>query len=452
MLDVSGFILHRILSDPKAGLEIWPKIKVPYFDAAYSSIVSTINKFYVKYNSLPSFEDLDAFIRAGHIKDNLQALQNLEVPEDVELEVLFDALQNAYTQKEALSKLDDYLDNIIMMDCEEMKEQLVDIALYLEEKTKSSEHVYTMADMTVFDQEELGSRVPLGLNNTFDAHIGGTALTELILIGGKKGTGKSVVSVNVAINQYEMGNVCPIFTIEMRAREVYNRAIGAMAEVSATRLRKGCPTEDDLVKIAKVRANMFVDADEAYTEFLRDRNFDKFDQELLRNHRLKPDNQIIIVDNQQLTLADIDFNLQRLKTQFGDKLKVAVVDYVNQIDIEDMYDWKSQISLSKGLKNLARKYEIVMVAPYQIDDKGVARFAKGLLDAPDVAIILEKHEHAIAFETEKIRNAPPLNFASVCNWDTLKIKPQDAIIEAPEVEEKTSKKPKSKSNSSEDLQ
>jgi replicative DNA helicase len=141
--------------------------------------------------------------------------------------------------------------------------------------------------------------------------------------------------------------------------------------------------------------------------------------------------------------------LQRLKTQFGDKLKVAVVDYVNQIDIEDMYDWKSQISLSKGLKNLARKYEIVMVAPYQIDDKGVARFAKGLLDAPDVAIILEKHEHAVAFETEKIRNAPPLNFASVCNWDTLKIKPQDAIIEAPEVEEITSKKPKP--NSSEDL-
>jgi replicative DNA helicase len=446
VLDVSGFILHRILSDPKAGLEIWPKIKVPYFDAAYSSIVSTIGKFYVKYNTLPSFEDLDTFTRAGHIKDHLQALQNLEVPEDVELDVLFDALQNAYTQKEALSKLNTYLDDIVMMDCEEIKEQLVDIALYLEEKTKSSEHIYTMADMTVFDQAELGSRVPLGLNNTFDAHIGGNALTELVLIGGKKGTGKSVVSVNVAINQYNMGNVCPIFTIEMRAREVYNRCISAMAGVSATRMRKGCPTEEDLVKIAKVRANMFEEADSVYTEFLETKNFDKMELDLLRNYRLKPDNQIIIVDNQQLSLADIDFNLQRLKTQFGDKLKVAVVDYVNQIDIEDMYDWKSQISLSKGLKNLARKYEIVMVAPYQIDDKGEARFARGLLDAPDVAIVLEKHENAIAFETQKIRNAPPLNFASVCDWDTLSIKPTDAIIEMPEAEVKEKAKPKKGSN------
>jgi replicative DNA helicase len=219
-----------------------------------------------------------------------------------------------------------------------------------------------------------------------------------------------------------------------------------MAGVSATRMRKGCPTEEDLVKIAKVRANMFEEADSVYTEFLETKNFDKMELDLLRNYRLKPDNQIIIVDNQQLSLADIDFNLQRLKTQFGDKLKVAVVDYVNQIDIEDMYDWKSQISLSKGLKNLARKYEIVMVAPYQIDDKGEARFARGLLDAPDVAIVLEKHENAIAFETQKIRNAPPLNFASVCDWDTLSIKPTDAIIEMPEAEVKEKAKPKKGSN------
>jgi len=439
VLDVSGILLHKILANPDEGLEVWPKLRLTYLDAAYTSIASAIQRHYTKYSNIPSFEDLSLSTRNAQLLDNLVALKNLEIPEDVELELLLDTVINNYTQKEALHKVDELLDNITMMDSEEMKESIVGIAVYLEEKTQTSETVVTMADMYVFDEHELKSRVPLGLNNTFDAHLGGIALTELVLVGGKKGTGKSVVSVNVAINQYEQGNVCPIFTIEMRAREVYNRCLSALANVSATRIRKGCPTEQDLLKLAKIRANMFEDSEDTYNKYIQDKNFAKFEIELARDHRLKQDNQIIIIDNQQLSLADIDFNLQRLKTQFGDKLKVAVVDYVNQIDIEDIYNWKSQITLSKGLKSLARKYEIVMVAPYQIDDTGNARFAKGLLDAPDVAFILEQHNDAISFESVKLRNAPLLNFASVCNWDTLRIEGRDAIIEVEENE--TSKKP-----------
>ena len=138
---------------------------------------------------------------------------------------------------------------------------------------------------------------------------------------------------------------------------------------------------------------------------------------------------MIIVDDRDLTLSSIDLHIGKAKAKFGDKLKVVVVDYINQIVLEgtDQYDWKPQIEISKKLKNLARKYEIVMVSPYQIDATGEARFAKGILDAADIALTMEAHDketNAISFETTKIRGGKEMAFTCPIDWDTLRISPQ----------------------------
>ena len=138
---------------------------------------------------------------------------------------------------------------------------------------------------------------------------------------------------------------------------------------------------------------------------------------------------MIIVDDRDLTLSSIDLHIGKAKAKFGDKLKVVVVDYINQIVLEgtDQYDWKPQIEISKKLKNLARKYEIVMVSPYQIDASGEARFAKGILDAADIALTMEAHDketNAISFETTKIRGGKEMAFTCPIDWDTLRISPQ----------------------------
>jgi hypothetical protein len=119
------------------------------------------------------------------------------------------------------------------------------------------------------------------------------------------------------------------------------------------------------------------------------------------------------------------------------------VDYVNQIVVEgmDQFEWKTQVVVSKRLKELARKHEVVMVTPYQIDATGEARFAKGLLDAADIAMTLKAHEGAISFNTTKIRGGPSMQFASPINWSTLKLS-SDAI-DPPKSEEKE-KKPRIK--------
>ena len=129
-------------------------------------------------------------------------------------------------------------------------------------------------------------------------------------------------------------------------------------------------------------------------------------------------------------MADIDLNITKFKMQFGDKLKVVVVDYVNQIQTPDIFDWKNQISMSKGLKALARKHDIVMVTPYQTDTSGEARFAKGLLDAADVAANLEANDDFITFTSTKTRNIAPFQFNAPINWDTFALSPTDAIIES----------------------
>lgn len=437
--DVSGIVLYKLLDNPHEALEIFPKLKPSFFGVGYANIYTAISKFYIKHSSLPSFYDLLLVSRDGLTSNSIKSLQELEVPEDIDWLILVGALIDQFTQEETLTKLDQFLDNITSMDTQEIKQKLTDIVFHLEEKTHVAEEVYLVSDLTLEEDEELGSRVPLGINNTFDALTGGIALSELILIGGERGSGKSIVAVNILNNQYKLGNTSAIFTIEMRAQEIYWRILSSLAQVRFSAIRKSSLNTTEINRVAKVLKGMYVDSTELYEKFSKDGNFKEFEKALSSTKALTPDNQMIIIDNQNLSLADIDMNIQKLKSQAGDKLKVVIVDYVNQIEIEDIYAWQSQINLSKGLKKLARKYNIVMVAPYQIDKTGEARFAKGLLDAVDMAITLKTGKDYIAFETTKTRNIPPTKFASKMDWETLSLSCQDAEIEEASSEEESTK-------------
>jgi replicative DNA helicase len=273
------------------------------------------------------------------------------------------------------------------------------------------------------------------------------ARQELILIGGKRGSGKSITSSNIFINQYENGNSSIYFSIEMTAYEVMERNLSILANVDLQRLKQNKLTDDEVLKVVKARAGMFQESDQTVLDFLRHRDRFKFEEQLVRNHQLKPDNQMIIVDDRDLTISSIDLHIGKAKAKFGDKLQVVVVDYLNQIVIEgaDMYDWKPQIEVSKKLKNLARKYEVVLVSPYQIDATGEARFAKGILDAADIALVMEAHDkssNAISFETTKIRGGKEMKFTSPIDWETLRISPQS--IDKPQEKETIKKAGKKK--------
>lgn len=453
-MDCSAIVLNKLLLE--RNLDIWAKLKLAFLDSAYSSLYSAISRHYDKYSAVPSFEELELEARDSSWTRTLAAIKLIDEP-DISAEVALDALLDQYTQNQTITLLDKFVDKLPIYDSAEIKENLSNIVLQLDEKTLTTEGVYSMADIMLFkNSEDLArDRVFLGLNNQFDSVLGGVARQELILIGGKRGSGKSITASNIVTNQYEMGNSSVIFTIEMIAHEVHERNFAILADVPYMALKQGTLTQEDYLKVIKTRAAMFEDSDDLVQEYLVHRDRFKFESTLVREKNLKPDNQIIIIDDRALTLSSIDLHLGKLKARFGDKLKVCVVDYLNQIifgeDRDNKYDWKVQTEVSGGLKNLARKHDVVMVSPYQIDASGEARFAKGILDAADIAMIMEAHDkekRAVSYDTTKIRGGPPMQFTSPINWDTLRISPNS--IEKPEAKEviKRAKKQPEKSEES----
>lgn len=451
-MDCSAIVLNKLLTE--RSLDIWSRLKLVFLDPAFSSLYSAVKKYYDNYSAIPSFDELELTLREGPALRTLATLKLADNP-DISSEVALNALIDQYTQNETIKLLDKFIDKLPVYDSQEIKENLAAMVLTLDDKTLTTEGVYNMADIMLFkNAEELArDRIHLGFNNTFDATLAGVARQELILIGGKRGSGKSICSSNIAISQYESGNTSVIFSIEMIAHEVLERNLSILADVSHQNLKQNRLTEHELLRVVKARAGMFDNSDDLVEGFKTHRDKIKFEQALVREKRLKPDNQMIIIDDRALTLTSLDLHLGKLKAKFGDKLTVAVVDYLNQIVVEgaSQFDWQPQIVISKKLKELARKYDLVMVSPYQIDATGEARFAKGILDAADIALVMEAHEKdkgALTFSTTKIRGGREMTFTSPINWDSLRISPHD--IEAPEKKETIKRASKKKEAAKQD--
>lgn len=448
-MDIGAIVLHKLLNEQS--LDAWAKLKLAYLDPSYSSLYTAINKYYSKYNCIPSFNDLELTTRDTPLNRAISSLKDLEVP-DVDMDLALDALIDSYTQNETLKLLDKFVEGITLFSTQEVKDQLSNIVMKLDEKTHSSETVIPMDSVSFFqsDEDKDHIRFPLGISNVFDSTLGGAYRQEFIMLGGKRGSGKSIVCSNLCKNQIDLGNSVPYFTIEMTGKETLDRHMAISAGVSHSKIRQNQLEFTDIIKLVRVRADMFQDAEHLVDEFLEHKDRFKFETELRRTKVLK-DSQLIIIDDRELTLPAIDLHLQKLKAQFGDKLKLGVIDYINQIVVPgnegDMYDWTTQVFISKKLKEFARKYDMCIVSPYQIDDNGGTRFAKGLLDAADIALLLDAHtkeDSAISFETTKIRGGSPIRFTSGIDWDSLRIDP----VEIPTPSKKLEKKEKEKSHSS----
>lgn len=419
---------------------MWAKLKISFIDPAYSSVYAAISRHYNDYNKLPSFEDLEVSLREGATSKAVATLKLVDTQE-IDSDVAIDALIDNYTQNETIKLLDRFVDKLPIYDTQEIKDNLSNIVLTLDEKTLTTEGVFSMNDILLFqqDDERARNRVFLGLNNTFDAVLNGVARQELILIGGRRGSGKSISVVNLMVNQFEMGNSSLYFSIEMTGYETLERTMSILANVNHQNLKQNKLTDDEVLRLVKSRAAMFSNADDLVLEFMKNKDRFKFEQRLVHEKTLKPDNQMVIIDDRALSLTSIDLHISKFKAKFGDKLTTVIVDYLNQVQLDgtfNQFEWQPQVIISKKLKEIARKYDVVMVSPYQIDASGEARFAKGILDAADIALVMTAHDKdtgALTFETTKIRGGREMKFTSPIDWDTLRISPNS--IDTPEKKE-----------------
>ena len=435
-MNISSVLLKQVIAN--SDIDTWGDCLQHYFPSEYHSIHSAISRYVTDYGRLPAFDDLQLSVRDPALRDKFSAIETIELIE-IEPDILLEYLKNEYTQVEIMSQLEKYLENSIAMEAaKENIDSLQNIVLDLETKIDLRDPEENMQKMQLFDSTaDMERSISLGLNSEYDSFTKFSP-TDMVLIGGRRGAGKSFTCSNIASNTFDEGDSVIYFTIEMTARQIMQRCCSVSTGVPINALRNRNLSIGEWQLVAEWWSNRFEDGEHAFREYLEHRDFDKYHSELT----VKPlrEKQLDVVYNPTLTLGNIRTELDKKVSQI--KPKVVIVDYVNQVKRAAVsnsrmgqYDWTEQIEVSKSLKAMAQDYNVVMVSPYQTDTTGEARFAKGILDSADAAFSLNPHlkeDNIITFSCVKMRNGEETDFTSKMDWATLRIGPETGKIQTEE--------------------
>ena len=430
-MNISSALIKQIIALQDS--DTWSLLRRDYLPSSYHRIFVEVTKHQERYHELPSFDDLRLSIRDANTKEKVLAIEAVEV--DVDAHTLLEYLKNEYTQRLILNSLDVYIDNTVAFaDASESVQALHDIILDVEDKVDTKPPAESMQRISLFEpEEELSKYVALGLNEEYDHKIKFSPI-DLILVGGKRGAGKSLTCANVANSIYNTGKSIIYFTIEMDAVQTLQRICSVATGVSFSRLKTKNLSITEWEKVVVWWASRFHESNEVLESYKSHRDFDKFHIELTTKCKLNPSHQIDIVYDPSLTLSKIRSELDKKVVPLN--IGIIIVDYLNQVKRSHtpsragQYDWAEQIEVSKAFKSMAQEYKVPFFSPYQTDATGEARFAKGILDAADAAFALDAHtpeDGCITFDCVKMRNNPMDSFTSTVNWDNLQMGPETAI-------------------------
>ena len=430
-MNISSALIKQCIAT--ADFETWSYLRKEYLPAEYHTLYGQIDKHCETFHSFPSFDDLKLSIRHAPTRDKVFAIEAVEV--DVDAGALLEYLKNEFTQKEILNSLDAYIDNsVVFSSAEESVQELHQIVLDIEDKVDLEVPQESMQRIELFEpEEEISKYVGLGLNADYDHEIKFSP-RDLVLVGGKRGSGKSLTCANIANNVFQSGRSAIYFTIEMDSRSILQRCCSIATGVPYSRLRTQNLGVTEWEKVAGWWASRFQQGQERLKEYKEKRDFQEFHRVLTTQHELLPTQQLDVVYDPGLTLAKIRAELDKKVNRID--AGVVIVDYINQVKRSTIpsrggqYDWTEQMEVSKALKAMAQEYECTVFSPYQTDATGEARFAKGILDAADAAYALEtwdQEDECITFNCVKMRAASMKSFTSVMDWESLKMGPDTAL-------------------------
>lgn len=195
------------------------------------------------------------------------------------------------------------------------------------------------------------SGLPTGLND-LDVKMGGLQRSDLIILAGRPGMGKTSLATNIAFNvarSYEevidnsgarktaAGGIVAFFSLEMSSEQLATRVISEQAEVSSSSIRRGA-----------------IDAGEF--ERLVDR----------RRHMGRV--PLYIDQTGALTIGQLAARARRLKRQRG--LDLIVVDYIQLMQSNTRRVAQNRVQevteITTGLKALAKELNVPIVALSQL--------------------------------------------------------------------------------------
>ena len=429
-MNIASALIRQVLT--LGDFETWSVTHKHYLPSEYHSLYQVIDKHCSTFHKLPTIDDLKLEIRDSGTRDKLYAVEAVEI--DSAPDMLLEYLKNEYTQKQILDSLEDFVDNSVAFEnAQESVDHLHQIVLDIENRVDLDDPQESMQRIDLFEPEEdIAKYIPLGLNAEYDL-ITQFSPRDLVMVGGKRGAGKSVICANIANNVIASGKSAMYFTIEMDSRDIIQRCCSIATNVPFSRLRTKNLSITEWETVATWWSERFVLGQDRLKEYKQHRDFDKF-HDKLKEGALLPTSQLDVIYEPSLTLSKIRAELDKKVRPLN--VGVIIVDYINQVKRSSLpgrgqqYDWTEQIEVSKALKEMAQEYNCTVLTPYQTDASGEARFAKGILDACDAAYTLETWDHedaCMTFNCVKMRRGGMDSFTSTVDWDTLKIGPESAL-------------------------
>ena len=436
-IDLQQLTWRRVL-DTQSN-DLYSRLLNQYFTGINLVLFEKIKSFYKANMRLPSTSEIIALRKDVGLQEYIenQIVNDENVCEEIQDEFLVAQLQDFYIRDETIHFMDKFVDQLDDLEKVEIVDKFQNHLLKLNQAIPHDDELYDVAELEFFPSEDDFKIYPSGLSAEFDAINGGFATQELVMLGGRRGSGKSIISLNLALNRFLQGNTVAFFTIEMRYKEVYDRVLSIISGVPFLDIFRNQLSDMQKITLAKAKFENFYQPSDKIEglikelEYTKDfKNFEKrvkIEQPDLKEHRL------FMIDDESLTLNRIDHYCNMFSSKYPD-FNMAVVDYINIVKHENQKDWQTQIVIADNLKSLSRKYDLTMISPYQIDATGEARFAKGILDSADRSFNFfppaegdnRELESKISIHTTKMRNGKHMSFDVMMDWSCVKIDPNSS--------------------------
>ncbi len=216
-----------------------------------------------------------------------------------------------------------------------------------------SDAVKTAIDMAAAAYQRDGhlSGIATGLRD-LDARMGGLQASDLVILAGRPGMGKTSLATNIAFNvaaAYEPetqadgtikarnGGVIGFFSLEMSSEQLATRIISEQAEVPSSKIRRGDLTEADFEKLVVCTQTL---------------------QKI----------PLYIDQTGGISIAQLAARARRLKRQRG--LDVLVIDYVQLMQGSSKASAQNRVQeiteITTGLKALAKELNVPIIALSQL--------------------------------------------------------------------------------------
>tara|TARA_Y100001972_G_scaffold57899_2_gene71096 strand:+ start:1885 stop:3273 length:1389 start_codon:yes stop_codon:yes gene_type:complete len=439
-IDLQKLTLRRLM-DTQSN-DLYSRLLNQYFTGINLVLFEKIKSFYKANMRLPSTSEIIALRKDVGLQEYIenQIVNDENICEEIQDEFLVAQLQDFYIRDETIHFMDKFVDQLDDLEKVEIVDKFQNHLLHLNQAIPYNDELYDIGELDFFPSEDDFKIFPSGLSAEFDAINGGFATQELVLLGGRRGSGKSIISLNMALNRFLEGNTVAFFTIEMRYKEVYDRVLSIISEVPFLDIFRNQTTPAQKIQMAKAKFKHFYKPSEKIEQLLKEleysKDFKMFERKVKMEKPIMTDNRLFMIDDESLTLNRVDHYCNMFSSKYP-AFNLAVVDYINIIKHDDQKDWKTQITIAENLKSLSRKYDLTMISPYQIDASGEARFAKGILDSADRSFNFfpppeeedRQLNNKVTIHTTKIRNGRHMSFDVYMNWPCVKIDPtQSAVI------------------------